>query len=84
MTMMCTRRSHDFHADRRAGLSRDRDRKLTRLDGVRREITTILAEVQTGTRPASADLMAKVKRLGALERQLVDDIARLHRKMQTA
>lgn len=84
MTMMCTRRSHDFHADRRAGLSRDRDRKLTRLDGVRREITMILAEVESDTRPASVDLLAKVERLAALERKLVNDVARLDHKMQTA
>lgn len=73
-----------FMAARRDGLSKQRTLIEGRLASLRKDVRKIVAEVQTGKREASQDVLDKVARLRSLEIKLLDDITRIDGKIAAA
>lgn len=71
-----------FRDQRREALTRQRDGAQARLDSLRKEVRRIQARAALLTDEAQLrDAIAKLERMGAAERKLVEDIARLNAKI---
>lgn len=71
-----------FHAQRKAGLAKQRDHVQARLDNLRKEVRKIQAKaaLMDDARQIQ-DAIGKLERMGRAERKLVEDVARLTGKI---